>query len=88
MRLEMESIIDDEPNVSFIKSKNLTMTQMKSCDFFKKFTTLRNVSSLLKKINDKCLEFESDEERFFVQLVKSKSPSVLLNKLSHKELKV
>ncbi|KAL7632363.1 UNVERIFIED_CONTAM: hypothetical protein RMT77_017321 [Armadillidium vulgare] len=69
-----------------IQSKNLMMIEKEN---LKKFTTLANVSSLLKKINDKCLDkhFESDEERFFAELVKSKSPSVLLKKLSHKELK-
>ncbi|KAL7632369.1 UNVERIFIED_CONTAM: hypothetical protein RMT77_017327 [Armadillidium vulgare] len=69
-----------------IQSENLIMIEKKN---LKKFTTLANVSSLLKKINDKCLDedFESDEERFFAELVKSKSPSVLLKKFSRKELK-
>ncbi|KAL7634944.1 UNVERIFIED_CONTAM: hypothetical protein RMT77_015325 [Armadillidium vulgare] len=45
-----------------IKSENLTMMEEKTCaQHLKKLTTLKNVSSLLKKINDKGFdsEFES-----------------------------
>ncbi|KAL7634413.1 UNVERIFIED_CONTAM: hypothetical protein RMT77_014790 [Armadillidium vulgare] len=87
-----KSVLDIElVNTNVIKYENVMMIEKKSCaQHLKKFTTLKNVSSLLKKINDKCLDedFESDEERFFAQLVKSKSPSVLLNKLSDEELKI
>ncbi|KAL7634412.1 UNVERIFIED_CONTAM: hypothetical protein RMT77_014789 [Armadillidium vulgare] len=87
-----ESVLDIElVNTNVIKYENVMMIEKKSCaQQLKIFTTLKNVSSLLKKINEKCLDedFESDEERFFAQLVKSKSPSVLLNKLSDKELKI
>ncbi|KAL7634907.1 UNVERIFIED_CONTAM: hypothetical protein RMT77_015288 [Armadillidium vulgare] len=89
---KMESMFDEELNTDFIKSKKISMIEkkLKLCtQYLTEFTTLRNVSSLLKKINDKCLEtkLDSDEERFFAQLVKSKYPSVLLNKFSHTELK-
>ncbi|KAL7634428.1 UNVERIFIED_CONTAM: hypothetical protein RMT77_014805 [Armadillidium vulgare] len=87
-----ESVLDIElVNTNVIKYENVMMIEKKSCiQHLKIFRTLKNVSSLLKKINEKCLDedFESDEERFFAQLVKSKSPSVLLNKLSDKELKI
>ncbi|KAL7634429.1 UNVERIFIED_CONTAM: hypothetical protein RMT77_014806 [Armadillidium vulgare] len=86
-----ESVLDIELVNTVIKYENVMMIEKKSCaQHLKIFTTLKNVSSLLKKINEKCLDedFESDEERFFAQLVKSKSPSVLLNKLSDKELKI
>ncbi|KAL7634905.1 UNVERIFIED_CONTAM: hypothetical protein RMT77_015286 [Armadillidium vulgare] len=83
---------NEELNTNFIKSKKNLMIEkkLKPCSqYLTEFTTLRNVSSLLKKINDKCLEtkLDSDEERFFAQLVKSKYPLVLLNKFSHTELK-
>lgn len=54
------------------------------------FMTLKNVSSLSKKIEEKGskVHFDSDEENFFGNLLMSKFPSVKLNKLTEEEIKV
>ncbi|KAL7632089.1 UNVERIFIED_CONTAM: hypothetical protein RMT77_017603 [Armadillidium vulgare] len=54
-----------------------------------KFVSLKNVSSLLNKVNEKGLKahFESDEEEYFAQILTSKFPLLLLKKWSYKELK-
>ncbi|RXG55320.1 hypothetical protein Avbf_15155, partial [Armadillidium vulgare] len=53
-----------------------------------KFMSVKNVSSLLNKVNEKGLKshFESDEEEYFAQILTSKFPLLLLKKFSHKEL--
>ncbi|KAL7634840.1 UNVERIFIED_CONTAM: hypothetical protein RMT77_015217 [Armadillidium vulgare] len=89
---EKESVLGEGlVNNGVIKSENVMMIEEKSCgEHSKKFMTLKNVSSLLKKINEEDFDgqFESDEERFFGEVVTSESPFVLLMKLSDEELKV
>ncbi|KAL7634911.1 UNVERIFIED_CONTAM: hypothetical protein RMT77_015292 [Armadillidium vulgare] len=88
---EKEYIFDEElVNNDVIKSENQMMIEKKFCfQNLKEFVTLKNVQSLLNKVNDGGSEaqFESDEERFFAQILMSKSPSVLLKKLTDIELK-
>ncbi|KAL7647031.1 UNVERIFIED_CONTAM: hypothetical protein RMT77_002288 [Armadillidium vulgare] len=69
-----------------IKSEN---SPMKKFDVYHKFMSLKNVSSLQNKVNEKGFKahFESDEEEYFAQLLTSKFPLLLLKKLSYKELK-
>ncbi|KAL7634426.1 UNVERIFIED_CONTAM: hypothetical protein RMT77_014803 [Armadillidium vulgare] len=77
-------------NSGVIKSENVMMMEEKTCgQHSMEFVTLKNVQSLLNKVNDGGSEaqFESDEERFFAQILMSKSPSVLLKKLTDIELK-
>ncbi|KAL7631411.1 UNVERIFIED_CONTAM: hypothetical protein RMT77_018287 [Armadillidium vulgare] len=74
-----------------IKTENSPMI-MKKFDtlHIKKFMSLKNVSSLLNKVNEKGLKahFESDEEEYFAQILTSKFPLLLLKKWTYEEIKV
>ncbi|KAL7634435.1 UNVERIFIED_CONTAM: hypothetical protein RMT77_014812 [Armadillidium vulgare] len=72
-----------------IKSEFSDMTMKKfDTQHVKKFMSVKNVSSLLNKVNEKGLKahFESEEEEYFAQILTSKFPLLLLKKFSHKEL--
>ncbi|KAL7638003.1 UNVERIFIED_CONTAM: hypothetical protein RMT77_011616 [Armadillidium vulgare] len=87
---EKESVLDEGlVNNGVIKSENVMMIEKKSCgQHSKKFMSVKNVSSLLNKVNEKGLKvhFESDEEEYFAQILTSKFPLLLLKKFSLKEL--
>ncbi|KAL7632265.1 UNVERIFIED_CONTAM: hypothetical protein RMT77_017423 [Armadillidium vulgare] len=98
---ENSSFIKSEPRESDLefafneeKIKNNVIKTENSAEIMKKFDTqhkfmsVKNVSSLLNKVNEKGLKahFESDEEEFFAQILTSKFPLLLLKKFSHKEL--
>ncbi|KAL7637991.1 UNVERIFIED_CONTAM: hypothetical protein RMT77_011604 [Armadillidium vulgare] len=81
---EIEFGIDEK---QVIKSENPAMiTEFKAPH---KFMSMKNVSSLLNKVNEKGLKahFESDEEEYFAQILTSKFPLLHLKKFSYKELK-
>ncbi|KAL7631848.1 UNVERIFIED_CONTAM: hypothetical protein RMT77_017850 [Armadillidium vulgare] len=72
-----------------IKTENSAMIMKKfDTQHVRKFMSVKNVSSLLNKVNEKGLKahFESDEEEYFAQILTSKFPLLLLKKFSHKEL--
>ncbi|KAL7634479.1 UNVERIFIED_CONTAM: hypothetical protein RMT77_014856 [Armadillidium vulgare] len=79
---------EEELKINVIKSENSVMI-MKKFDAQHKFMSLKNVSSLQNKVNEKGLKahFESDEEEYFAQILTSKFPLLLLKKFSHEELK-
>ncbi|KAL7631678.1 UNVERIFIED_CONTAM: hypothetical protein RMT77_018018 [Armadillidium vulgare] len=86
---EIEFGIDEERLKNNIKSENSALI-MKKFNTQHKFMSVKNVSSLLNKVNEKGLKahFESDEEEYFAQILTSKFPLLLLKKWSYKELKV
>ncbi|KAL7632600.1 UNVERIFIED_CONTAM: hypothetical protein RMT77_017103 [Armadillidium vulgare] len=79
---------EEELKINVIKSENSAMI-MKKFDTQHKFMSVKNVSSLLNKVNENGLKahFESDEEEYFAQILTSKFPLLLLKKWSYKELK-
>ncbi|KAL7636993.1 UNVERIFIED_CONTAM: hypothetical protein RMT77_012751 [Armadillidium vulgare] len=85
---EIEFEFDEEQvKNKVIKSENPAMiTKFKAPH---KFMSVKNVSSLLNKVNENGLKahFESDEEEYFAQILTSKFPLLLLKKWSYKELK-
>ncbi|KAL7632590.1 UNVERIFIED_CONTAM: hypothetical protein RMT77_017093 [Armadillidium vulgare] len=84
---DLEFVFNEEKlKNDVIKSEN---SPMKKFDVHHKFMSLKNVSSLVNKVNEKGLKahFESDEEEYFAQILTSKFPLLLLKKWSHKELK-
>ncbi|KAL7631518.1 UNVERIFIED_CONTAM: hypothetical protein RMT77_018183 [Armadillidium vulgare] len=84
---DLEFVFNEEKlKNDVIKSEN---SPMKKFDLHHKFMSLKNVSSLLNKVNKKGLKahFESDEEEYFAQILTSKFPLLLLKKWSYKELK-
>ncbi|KAL7634689.1 UNVERIFIED_CONTAM: hypothetical protein RMT77_015066 [Armadillidium vulgare] len=85
---DLEFVFNEEKvENNVIKTENSAMI-MKKFDTQHKFMSVKNVSSLLNKVNEKGLKahFESDEEEFFAQILTSKFPLLLLKKFSHKEL--
>ncbi|KAL7634694.1 UNVERIFIED_CONTAM: hypothetical protein RMT77_015071 [Armadillidium vulgare] len=85
---DLEFVFNEEKvENNVIKTENSAMI-MKKFDTQQKFMSVKNVSSLLNKVNEKGLKahFESDEEEFFAQILTSKFPLLLLKKFSHKEL--
>ncbi|KAL7643794.1 UNVERIFIED_CONTAM: hypothetical protein RMT77_005800 [Armadillidium vulgare] len=83
---DLEFVFNEEKiKNNVIKSEN---SPMKTFDVHHKFMSVKNVSLLLNKVNQKGLKahFESDEEEYFAQLLTSKFPLLLLKKFSHKEL--
>ncbi|KAL7631675.1 UNVERIFIED_CONTAM: hypothetical protein RMT77_018023 [Armadillidium vulgare] len=88
---DMEYEFDEEQlKNNVIKSENPSMITKKfDAQHVRKFLSVKNVSSLLNKVNEKGLKahFESDEEEYFAQILASKFPLLLLKKWSYKELK-
>ncbi|KAL7630597.1 UNVERIFIED_CONTAM: hypothetical protein RMT77_019205 [Armadillidium vulgare] len=88
---DLEFVFNEEKvQNNVIKSENSAMIMKKVDDqHVRKFVSLNNVSSLQNKVNEKGLKahFESEEEEYFARLLASKFPSVLVRKLSPKELK-
>ncbi|KAL7634767.1 UNVERIFIED_CONTAM: hypothetical protein RMT77_015144 [Armadillidium vulgare] len=85
---DLEFVFNEEKvENNVIKSENSPMI-MKKFDTQHKFMSLKNVSSLVNKVNENGLKahFESDEEEYFAQILTSKFPLLLLKKFSHKEL--
>ncbi|KAL7631328.1 UNVERIFIED_CONTAM: hypothetical protein RMT77_018370 [Armadillidium vulgare] len=85
---DLEFVFNEEKiKNSVIKSNNSSMI-LKKFETQHKFMSVKNVSSLLNKVNEKGLKahFESDEEKYFAQILMSKFPLLLLKKFSHKEL--
>ncbi|KAL7635379.1 UNVERIFIED_CONTAM: hypothetical protein RMT77_014446 [Armadillidium vulgare] len=84
-------IYEEKVNNSVIKTENSAMIMKKfDTQHVRKFMSVKNVSSLQNKVNEKGLNahFESEEEEYFAQLLASKFPLLLLKKLSHKEIKM
>ncbi|KAL7634379.1 UNVERIFIED_CONTAM: hypothetical protein RMT77_014756 [Armadillidium vulgare] len=87
---DLEFVFNEEKvENNVIKTEN-SAEIMKKFDTQHKYMSLKNVSSLLNKVNEKGLKshFESDEEEYFAQILTSKFPLLLLKKFSHKELMV
>ncbi|KAL7640566.1 UNVERIFIED_CONTAM: hypothetical protein RMT77_008841 [Armadillidium vulgare] len=85
---DLEFVFNEEKlKNNVIKSEN---SPMRKFDVHHKFMSLKNVSSLLNKVNENGLKahFESDEEEYFAQVLTSKFPLLFLKKWSYKELKV
>ncbi|KAL7631889.1 UNVERIFIED_CONTAM: hypothetical protein RMT77_017800 [Armadillidium vulgare] len=87
---DLEFVFNEEKlKNNAIKSENSAIV-MKKLDgqHVRKFMSVKNVSSLLNKVNEKGLKahFESDEEEYFAQILASKFPLLLLKKWSYKEL--
>ncbi|KAL7643698.1 UNVERIFIED_CONTAM: hypothetical protein RMT77_005696 [Armadillidium vulgare] len=85
---DLEFVFDEEKvENNVIKSENPAMI-MKKFDTQHKFMSVKNVSSLVNKVNEKDLKahFELEEEEYFAQILTSKFPLLLLKKFSHKEL--
>ncbi|KAL7631847.1 UNVERIFIED_CONTAM: hypothetical protein RMT77_017849 [Armadillidium vulgare] len=83
-----ESVFNEEElKINVIKTEN-SAEILKKFDTQHKFMSVKNVSSLLNKVNEKGLKshFESEEEEYFAQILTSKFPLLLLKKFSHKEL--
>ncbi|KAL7632371.1 UNVERIFIED_CONTAM: hypothetical protein RMT77_017297 [Armadillidium vulgare] len=89
---DLEFVFNEEKlKNNVIKTENSPMIMKKfDAQHIKKFMSLKNVSWLLNKVNEKGLKahFESDEEEYFAQILMSKFPLLLLKKWSYKELKV
>ncbi|KAL7634695.1 UNVERIFIED_CONTAM: hypothetical protein RMT77_015072 [Armadillidium vulgare] len=87
---DLEFVLNEEKvENNVIKTENSEVIMKKfDTQHVRKFMSLKNVSSLLNKVNEKGLKahFESDEEEFFAQILTSKFPLLLLKKFSHKEL--
>ncbi|KAL7633717.1 UNVERIFIED_CONTAM: hypothetical protein RMT77_015671 [Armadillidium vulgare] len=79
---------EEELKNCIIKSKNSPMKKF-DLHHVRKFMSVKNVSSLLNKVNENGLKahFESEEEEYFAQILTSKFPLLLLKKWSYKELK-
>ncbi|KAL7630251.1 UNVERIFIED_CONTAM: hypothetical protein RMT77_019606 [Armadillidium vulgare] len=87
---EIEFGIDEEQvKKNVIKSENPAMITKFNSPHVRKFMSVKNVSSLVNKVNENGLKahFESDEEEYFAQILTSKFPLLLLKKFTYNELK-
>ncbi|KAL7636972.1 UNVERIFIED_CONTAM: hypothetical protein RMT77_012730 [Armadillidium vulgare] len=85
---DLEFVFNEEKiKNDVIKSENSPMKKF-DVHHVRKFMSVKNVSWLLNKVNEKGLKahFESDEEEYFAQILTSKFPLLLLKKFSLKEL--
>ncbi|KAL7633198.1 UNVERIFIED_CONTAM: hypothetical protein RMT77_016568 [Armadillidium vulgare] len=86
---DLEFVVNEENvNNNVIKSENSAIV-LKKFNTQHKFMSVKNVSSLLNKVNENGLKahFESDEEEYFANILTSKFPLLLLKNWSPKELK-